>query len=202
MDVREAIENRRSIRKFQEKPLEKDALTELLEAARQAPSGTNIQPWRFIAVTSPEMRQRLASCTVGMNFIEKAPLIMVCCADMSALETRGERINELSLSGAFDGTEVNTVLTDPAKRPQRDDAANLAYVSLNSAIAIEHMILRGVELGLGSCWIMMFSQRKVRELFNLPASLQIVALVPFGYPDQAPKARPRLPLQDIYLGEF
>lgn len=201
MDVKEAILIRRSIRKFKEIPVDKSVMHELLEAARLAPSGTNIQPWRFIAVTSTEMKSKLTACTVGMKFIAKAPLVMVCCADLTAVDTRSERISELVENGAFAGTGIDTVLTDPQNRPQRDGAAQLAYVNLNTAIAIEHMILRGVELGLGSCWIMMFRQRKVKELFNLPDTMYVTALVPFGYPDQEPEARPRLPLKDIYLGE-
>jgi nitroreductase len=201
MDVKEAIVLRRSIRKFKETPVDKLVLQELLEAAMLAPSGTNIQPWRFIAVTSQAMKTKLTECTIGMKFIAKAPLIMVCCADLTAVDTRSERISELIESGAFAGTGIDSVLTDSQKRPQRDGTAQLAYVNLNTAIAIEHMILRGVELGLGSCWIMMFRQSKVKELFNLPDTMCVTALVPFGYPDQEPEARPRLPLEDIYLGE-
>lgn len=202
MDVREAIVSRRSIRKFNETPLAAGLLAELLDAARYAPSGTNIQPWRFIAVTSAEMRAKLAECTIGMGFIVKAPLIMVCCADVSAVESRSERVRELAVSGAFQGTEVGQTITDPANRPKRDAAENRAYVNLNVAIAIEHMVLRGVELGLGSCWIMMFSQNKVKELLKLPEEWHVTALVPFGYTDQSPPMRPRLPMDQIFLGEI
>ncbi|MBS4030708.1 MAG: nitroreductase family protein [Clostridiales bacterium] len=201
MDVKEAIVTRRSIRKFKETPIDKLILQELLEAARLAPSGTNIQPWRFIAVTSLEMKAKLKECTIGMKFIEQAPLIMVCCADLTAVDKRSERISELVESGAFAGTGIDTILTDSQNKPQRDGAAQLAYVNLNVAIAIEHMILRGVELGLGSCWLMLFRQSKVKELFKLPDTMYVTALVPFGYPDQEPEARPRLPLENIYLGE-
>ncbi len=83
----------------------------------------------------------------------------------------------------------------------RDEAANLAYLNINVAIAVEQMILRAVDLGLGSCWVMLFSQNKVRELFSLPDNLFVTALVPFGYPDQQPPARPRMALEEIYLGE-
>lgn len=201
MDVKDAIVLRRSIRKFKETPIDQLVLQELLEAARLAPSGTNIQPWRFIAVTSPEMKSKLTECTIGMKFMAKAPLVMVCCADLTAVDTRTERISELVNCGAFAGTGIDSVLTDSQKRPQRDPAAQLGYVNLNVAIAIEHMILRGVELGLGSCWVMLFKQSKVKELFNLPDTMYVTALVPFGYPDQEPEARPRLPLDDIFLGE-
>jgi nitroreductase len=202
LELKEVIENRRSIRKFKEEKLTSETMDELLEAARLAPSGTNLQPWRFMAVTSAEKREQLAKCTFNVNFIAQAPLTMVCCVDIRALETRGQRVKELQESGAFAGTDLEKIsISDYAEKRQRDDAANLAYLNLNVAIAIEHMILRGVDLGLGSCWVMLFSQKRVKELLNLPDSLYVTALVPFGYPAQEPNARLRLPQSDIFLGE-
>lgn len=202
MQVKEAIEQRRSIRKFKEDPVDPSVLEELLEAARLAPSGSNIQPWRFQAVTSGDMRTKLAACTFRLNFIAEAPITMVCCADSKALETRKRRVNELVVSGAFQGTGLEDIsLSDYPDSSRRSDAANQAYVNLNVAIAIEHMVLRGVELGLGSCWTMLFSQRKVKELLDLPDTFHVVALVPFGYADQQPKQRPRLAREEIYMGE-
>ncbi len=202
MQLKEAIEQRRSIRKYKKDPVDRSIIKELLEAARLAPSGTNIQPWRFLAVTSQEMRKKLAACTFHLNFIAEAPLTMVCCADLQALEARKQRIKELVVAGAFEGTELEKVsFSEYQQKSRQNDAFNLAYVNLNVAIAIEHMVLRAVELGLGSCWTMMFSQKKVKELLDLPDSFHVVALVPIGYPDQQPKQRPRLSLEEIYLGE-
>ncbi len=202
MELREVIEKRRSIRKFKSTPVEKNVINELLEAARLAPSGTNIQPWRFMAVTSEEMRKKLAVCTYNVSFVAQAPLTMVCCVDFSSFETKGKRIKELVLAEAFKGTSLENISAEDYKKttPKSDEAA-MAYLNLNSAIAIEHMILRGTDMSLGSCWVMMFSQRKVKELLDLPESFHVTALVPFGYPDQDPKPRPRLPLEDIFLGE-
>ncbi len=202
MNLKEALKARRSIRIFKEDPVTEDVITELLEAARVAPSGTNLQPWRFLAVTSEEKRKELAECTFNVNFIATAPLTMVCCADISSLKTRGEKVKELKEVGAFDGTDLGkTSFKEYAKKAKRDEKASEAYLHLNVAIAIEHMILQGVELGLGSCWVMMFDEDKVRETLDLSDNLQVTALVPFGYPAQEPKARPRLELDDIYLGQ-
>ncbi|MDW7652278.1 MAG: nitroreductase family protein [Bacillota bacterium] len=202
MEFKDALTARRSIRQFKDDPLPAGTVAELLEAARLAPSGTNLQPWRFLAVTSLEMKKKLADCTYNVGFLAQAPLTMVCCADVSALETRGQRVRELQENGAFAGTDLEKLSADNyTQKANRDDATNLAYLNLNVAIAIEHMILRGVDLGLGSCWVMLFSQRRVKELLNLPGTLHVTALVPFGYPAQQPKARPRLAQADIFLGE-
>lgn len=202
MELNKVLEQRRSIRQFKEDPLPEGTINTLLEAARLAPSGTNLQPWRFLAVTSADMRSKLSECTYNVSFIKQAPLTMVCCADLSSLETRGLRVKELRDAGAFAGTELEKLsLAEYKKNTKSDLAASLSYLNLNVAIAIEHMVLKAVNMGLGSCWVMLFSQRKVKELLQLPDTLHVTALIPFGYPAQEPKRRPRLPLSDIYLGE-
>lgn len=202
MELVEAVKRRRSIRKFKHKPIEESLFLELLEAARLAPSGTNIQPWRFLAVTSKDMKTKLADCTFNLNFIIQAPVVMVCCADLTALASRDQRRKELREAGAFVGTDLENIsLEEYQKRVRRDDAANLAYLKMNVAIAIEHMVLRATDLGLGSCWLLMFDEKKVKELLELPERLHVTALVPFGYPDQEPNAPPKLPLEDIFLGK-
>jgi nitroreductase len=202
MELQKVIEMRRSIRRFKDDPLPDGTIEVLLEAARLAPSGTNLQPWRFMAVTSAEMRNKLADCTYNVNFIKQAPLVMVCCADISVLDARGARVKELIEVGAFAGTDLEKLTPESySQKTQRDPAAELAYLNANVAIAVEHMILRAVDLGLGSCWVMLFSQRKVRELLQVPDSLHVMALVPLGYPAQEPPQRPRLAFTDIFLGE-
>jgi nitroreductase len=200
MELNDAILQRRSIRKFKPDAVDSATIAELLEAARLAPSGSNLQPWRFIAVTSEEMRAKLAATT--LDFVCTAPLVMVCCADLNATETRAERSAELRAAGAFAGTQLeNMSLADYQQRTQSDPAATAAYLSLNVAIAMEHMVLRAVELGLGSCWVFMFSRGKVKKVLDLPDNLLVTGLIPFGYPDQEPQQRPRLPLNQIYFGE-
>lgn len=68
---------------------------------------------------------------------------------------------------------------------------------IDVAIAIEHMVLRGVELGLGSCWIGAFDQDKVKEILDIPDDIKIVELLPFGYAADSPKEKNRLPFEDI-----
>ena len=82
----ESIKNRRSIRKFLDKPLEEEKLTTILEAARLAPSGNNAQPWHFIVIKDEEARQVLAKAVNEQTWIAKAPVVIVAVAD----STRGK----------------------------------------------------------------------------------------------------------------
>ena len=77
MDVMEAIKNRRSIRQFTDQPIEKDKLERLLEAARWAPSGGNLQRWRFVVVTSPSQRELVKKFAPGIFAIPSA-FIIIC----------------------------------------------------------------------------------------------------------------------------
>jgi nitroreductase len=82
MDVMEAIKGRRSIRQFTDQPIEKEKLQQLLEAARWAPSGGNLQTWRFVVVTSPSQRELVKKFAPGIFAMPSA--FIVICAEMEA----------------------------------------------------------------------------------------------------------------------
>jgi len=79
MKVLEAIQKRRSVRKYKQDPIPEEALLRVLEAARLAPSGKNFQPWKFIIVKDKELKEKLARASAGQFFIAKAPIIVVGC---------------------------------------------------------------------------------------------------------------------------
>ena len=82
MDVFEAVRTRRSIRKYQDTPVETEKLVKILEAARLSPSANNNQPWHFIAVTDETARKKLLPAYTSEWFVN-APLIIVACATPS-----------------------------------------------------------------------------------------------------------------------
>jgi len=79
MKVLEAIQKRRSVRKYKQDPVPEEALLRVLEAARLAPSGKNFQPWKFIIVRDKALKEKLARASAGQFFIAKAPIIIVGC---------------------------------------------------------------------------------------------------------------------------
>lgn len=83
MDTFQAIQTRKSIRAYQEKPVPRDSLERILEAGRLAPSARNIEPWHFITVTNPEKRKALSK---GMyaKFVAGAPLVIAVCGNKKA----------------------------------------------------------------------------------------------------------------------
>lgn len=198
MDVKTAIAERRSIRKYKPDPVPEEVLQELLEAARLAPSGTNHQPWRFIVVKNPEVKKQIQEHSFNQKFLNEAPVLLVCCADIStyAKNTR-KRLEELVEAGVFDKEIISTYPN--ANQPM--DAATLKgyipHAMLNVAIAMENIFLRAVSLGLGSCIVQLMRAKPIAQLLELPEHMIITALMPIGYPDQQPAQRPRLKLEDI-----
>jgi nitroreductase len=83
MDVFEAVQERRSIRTYQDTPVPREKLEKILEAARLAPSASNIEPWHFIVVTDGEKRQVLSKGRFA-KFLAEAPVVIVACGDKKA----------------------------------------------------------------------------------------------------------------------
>ncbi len=81
MDVYKAIESRKSVRSYQNRPIEEEKLNRILEAARLAPSASNRQEWRFVIVQDEETRKRLVDAANNQSFIAEAGVIIACCAD-------------------------------------------------------------------------------------------------------------------------
>ena len=79
MDVFEAVQKRKSVRSYEPTPVPVEKLIKVLEAARLAPSAGNVQPWRFIVVTDPDKRRKIAKgCRFG-HFLAESPVIIVGC---------------------------------------------------------------------------------------------------------------------------
>lgn len=204
MELLKAIQSRRSIRKFKSNEVQDHTIKELLDAARLAPSGSNLQATRFVVIKSPVERMKLKECT-PLPFVAEAPVVIACCIDKEAMGNTQVRYRELMEAQAFVGTPLAddpTLMEAAAKRRSSMDQATIkAYLTLNAAIAIEHIVLRAVDLGLGSCWIMMFDSAKTKSMLELGDRYEVIALLPIGYPDQSPAARPRLPLEELTLKE-
>jgi nitroreductase len=206
LTVSEAIRQRRSIRSFRSDPVPDDMVHEILEAARLAPSGSNRQPWRFIVVTDPKERARLRQICWDQAFIEEAPVVFVCCADLTAYSqsSRMKRSQEFidygvteTLSGRFADPEFRAAISN---MPDPDLANLLPVAVANTYIAIEHMVLTATALGLGSCWVgATGGEGAINAMFGLPKTTVVVAVLPVGYPTSVPPPRPRVPISEILL---
>lgn len=204
LTTKEAIEKRRSIRKFKPDPVPDEHITALLNAARLAPSGCNAQPWRFRIVNDLETKLNLSHAAYDQSFIAQAPVVFVCCADIRGyLEGTLSGIHDLGKTGAVEERIVSILFkraeqTDTQLRFMNKDQLGLR-ISFNVAIAVEHIVLRALDFGLGSCWVRLIDEQRVREIFRWDDNIYVVALLPIGYPDELPPPRKRLGIEDILI---
>lgn len=199
--IMNTIRKRRSIRKFQTTPIPDQVLTDLIEAARLAPSGCNSQPWRFKIVKDEATRKRLEAAAYNQKFISQAPVVIVCCADLKGyVEGTATGLEALEEIKAIE-SRIKNIITDNMAKSSTGSSITVhgSRVAANVTIAVQHMILVATAYGLGSCWVRLFEEQKVREIFNWDDNTFVVALLPLGYADEEPGARPRLNLEDILL---
>ena len=200
LTTKEAIEKRRSIRKFKPDPIPQEYFTELLNAARLAPSGCNAQPWRFRIVTEQAAKSGLARAAYDQNFIEEAPAVLVCCADISGyLEGTVSGIQDLGKIGAVENRIADILLKGAAQLQSYPIDQLGPQIAFNIAIAVEHIVLRALDFGLGTCWIRLFDASVVNNLFGWTENIFPVVLLPIGYPEEDPVPRKRMKIEDILI---
>ena len=200
LTTKEAIENRRSIRKFKDKSIPEEHIIELIEAARLAPSGCNAQPWRFKIVKDKETKMKLVEAAHNQIFIGHAPVVLVCCADVSDyIKGSASGIQDLGKIGAVKDNIVNIICRNVDEMKKMSISEISPRIAANVAIAIEHIVLRALDFNLGTCWIRALEEDKIRDIFRWDENIYPVALLPVGYPEEYPAPRKRLKIEDIII---
>jgi nitroreductase len=209
MDVSEAILKRSSIRKWKPISVEKEKIEKVLDAGRRAPSWGNSQPWRFIVVQDKDKQEGLANAAGGQAVVREAPAVIVCCGSIEDFSRKMQRqsLKELMDVGALNWTEDildNVVLESDLFAPYRlGEAAMTIKAGEQIMIAIAYMTMEAVNQGLGTCWVGAMSPKDAHKVMNLPDNVFVHDLIPLGYPDEAPKPRPRKPLEKIvFWGKY
>jgi len=174
MHVKEAIERRRSIRKFADISVPSALIQDLIEAARLAPSGSNAQPVRVFVVRSKETKELLKKARVfEQGFVCKAPTLLVICGNPTVY---GEGETE-SLKG-------------------KNNERCLRDLSIASAF----IILRATELGLATCYVGLMDRHALRRVLKIPDEYMIPFVICVGYPDEMPGRLRRKKREELILG--
>jgi nitroreductase len=200
LTTKEAIEQRRSIRKFKSDPVPNEVITALLDAARLAPSGSNAQPWRFKIVKDSQTKKKLAEAAYNQSFIAQVPVVFVCCADIDGyLNGVVSGLQDLGRIGAVEDRIVKIILerTDKTKSMSIDQFGQ--RIAFNVAIAIEHIVLRALDFGMGTCWVRLIDEPAIRAIFGWDDTISVVGLLPLGYPDESPAPRKRRTIEEILI---
>ncbi len=191
-DVLDAIKTRRSIRKYLQKAVPYELVTEVLEVAGWAPSAHNAQPWRFIVLTESSLKWELAEAMAESWAADMAK----DCVNIDK-EIRKARVDRFATAPALilACSSMNAMNIFPDKNRQSIER-DLALQSLGAAM--QNLLLAAHAKGLGACWFCApaFCKQTVRSALNIPEGVEPQALVALGYPAENPPVPPRKPLGD------
>jgi len=174
MSFIELVKSRRSLRDYSDFSVERAVIEECLEAARLAPSACNSQPWYFIVVDDPVLKDRLAAAAFSgvysMNsFAGAAPVLVALVRQRSCVPAR--------VGGFLKGTQFNLI---------------------DTGIAAEHFCLAAAERGLGTCMLGWFNGRAAKKILEVGRADKIELLISLGRPkNNWPDQRPRKPLNEF-----
>lgn len=120
------------------------------------------------------------------------------CWDLIAVTDPELRATLAGAGGPREAMKKAPLIVVACARPEASgNRADLQYFMLDMGIAIEHLVLQATALGLGTCWVGWFREDEVRRALAIPPEVQVIALVPVGYPDEDPPARDRRSLAEI-----
>lgn len=199
MEVMEAIKKRRSIRRYRDLDIPEEHIAEMLEAARLAPSASNLQTWKFKVVRDPATRKALREAAFNQAFVEEAPVVIVACADFDAFGERSKRTRELLRSGAVRFNPEMALRMLRMRKAEDLEERNLISAFINVSIAVQNMVLVATSLGLGTCWVRAFQADRVAGILGLPPENPPLFLLTVGYAAEDPKPRPRKSREEILL---
>lgn len=162
------IRSRRSIRSFEAgRDVTPEQVETLLEAARWAPNGGNVQAWRFIVVRNRALQSKLADAALAQRFLADAPVVIAVCADLRRAESSyGARGRDL-------------------------------YCVQDTAAAVQNILLTAHAMGLGTCWVGAFDETEVAQILGIDKALRPVAMIPVGYSAEQPAPRPRRTVAEV-----
>ncbi len=188
------IFDRRSIRKFTDKPISQKDITDIIQSGIKAPSSKNRQPWKYIVIQGnakeemlkvfrqgiereendsallPESRQYITSAKYTVDIMAEAPTIVFV-------------VNSLGKS----------ILSELTPEERIFEICNIQSIGAS----IQNMLLAATEKGIGSLWIcdIYFAYLELCKWLNSDG--QLVAAIAFGYPNEFPKERPRRKIDDV-----
>ncbi len=174
MDFLELVSSRQSVRAFDpELSVEKEKIDRIIEIARLAPSACNAQPWSFVVVDEPVLKNKIADATssrvLGMNhFTKQAPVHLLLVE---------EKVNVSSGIGGW---------------IKKKD-----FAQMDLGIVASHIVLAAQAEGLGTCIVGWFDEDKVKELLDIPSSKRVWLDIVIGYGTQPLRKKSRKSIDKI-----
>jgi len=199
------IQDRRSIREWTAEPVSEDDIALILEAGRQAPSGENAQPWRFIIVKDPAMRKKMAGLAGGGSgrrftaeyVTHQMQERFAGLKDEAKKKAAFEKLTSGQVSAFCENAPLIIMVCG------KKDVWDMPF---DTSAAIENMLLMITALGLGACWVIapcfdVRDEERTKELLGVPEGFKAVSLISIGHMTRPHRQRPRIPINQLVYSE-
>lgn len=169
-EVIRQIKKRKSVRVFEDRPIEENIKNEIINAALQAPTAGNMMLYSILDITDIELKKKLSITCDNQPFIAKAPLVLVFLADYQRWYD------------AFDLNDCN---------PRTPGEGDILLASADAIIAAQNTVVAAGSFGIGSCYIgdILENCEEVRQLLDLPDYTIPVVMLVYGYPTEQQRER-------------
>ncbi len=161
------IKNRRSVRKYTDRPVPDSLIEKILDSARYAPTVWNRQPWEFLVVKNPDIKKHLVEAAGNQVWMNEAPVFIIVCINMK-------------IAGAGFG-----------------ERGEKLYGIQTTAMAVQNILLAAEALGLGTCWVAEFSEQLSSTALHCTNNIRPAAIITLGYAAEKPAAPARHSLEEI-----
>ena len=184
----EAIVQRRSTPHFDGSPISDEALSAILQAGIESPSGYNLQPWRFIVVRDPQQKKRLREAAMDQAKVEEASGVIVFCGDLNA--ARDEALERMLAEAARHGfseeqnRQVKAIVTAVLSAPPGDAMGVFPdwglWLNRHVMIAFTTMMWMAETLGYDTAPMEGFFESKVKSVLGIPNDVRVIGLLALG----------------------
>lgn len=205
MEFNELIKKRRSIRKYLADSVDDNMIEELISAAVTAPSGCNSQCWKFVAVKTPDKISALAeavekgvrrfysdaddenfvaSRVKQTTFFRNAPLVILVY--LTEMKYHDPRVEDYYSAKGFNHDDMLSALGNPDV--------------LSVGAAVENLLLKAEEMGLGACWMNdpIVSADEINEFIGVPEGHRLMSVIPVGRPAYVPREKQMKPMSEVF----
>jgi len=199
------IQDRRSIREWTAEPVSEEDIALIMEAGRQAPSGENAQPWRFIIVKDPAMRKKMAGLAGGGSgrrftaeyVTHQMQERFAGLQDEAKKKAAFEKLTSGQVSAFCENAPLIIMVCG------KKDVWDMPF---DTSAAIENMLLMITALGLGACWVIapcfdVRDEERTKELLGVPEGFKAVSLISIGHMTRPHRQRPRIPINQLVYSE-
>jgi nitroreductase len=178
----QAIQERRATPSFDGAPIPPEDLRQILDAGLHAPSGYNMQPWRFIVVQSPEQKKKLRAASYNQGKVEEASAVIVACGDADGWRKDLDLMLELGRKGGMpESYAAQAQVSVPNYLSSFNTSQMQGWLNKMVMMAFTHMLLMAEVMGYDTAPMEGFEQDKVHEALRLPLSYWVVGLLAIGH---------------------